>query len=69
MHQARGPQAAILPFAPVVARSVPFRIAGDRYVIHGPTLTPPPPGTQLSIPANDGRMYHLVELVEPDSRD
>ena len=69
MDTARGPEPTILPFSKPVPRSVLFRIAGDRYVIHGPTETPAPPNTKLSIPTDDGRMYHLVELAEPDSRD
>ena len=37
MHQARGPQSAILPFAPVVARSVPFLLNGKLFEVHGPS--------------------------------
>jgi len=66
MHQARGPYAATIPFAPIAPKSVPFLLNGKLFEVHGPSRTPPP-DTHLSVPTDDGRAYHFVAL-EPVSR-
>lgn len=68
MHQARGPQAAILPFVKPVQRSVPFAVYGLNVRIVGPTETAPAEGAYIAAEAENGKGYYFLTPVTP-SRD
>ena len=69
MDTARGPRRpVVLPFVAPVPTSAIVMLAGLPFRIVGPTTSPKPPKTELSVPCESGGYYHFTR-VDPAELD